>query len=125
MISCKVTKMESSSNRRNGQRRSLVWLSVFPIVIGIVLAATLLLRPIGFYPWYTFGFGWFWIPFAFFFLFFAFKLFFWSWRWGYRGGYWTSDGAYLILKERFARGEITREQFEQMTRDLAHSEPRE
>jgi len=42
--------------------------------------------------------------------------------WGYRSGYWTGDDAYYILKERLAKGEITREQFEQMSRDLQEPE---
>lgn len=34
------------------------------------------------------------------------------------GGAWTYGSAGVILRERYARGEITREQFEQMRRDL-------
>jgi uncharacterized membrane protein len=71
---------------------------------------------------YPFGFALIWVPFALFFLFFAFRWFFWPWGWGYRSGYWTSDDAYYILKERFAKGEITREQFERMSRDLQEPE---
>jgi putative membrane protein len=114
--------MESSSYRRNGQRWLLVPLSIFLIIIAIVLTANLLLRPARFYPWYPFGFSWIWVPFAFFFLFFALRWFFWPWGWGYHHGYWTGNDAHLILRERFAKGEITREQFEQMTRDLEQSE---
>lgn len=116
--------MESSSFRRNGQRWLLVSLSIFLTLIGILVAANLLLRPVGFYPWYPFGFGWFWIPLALFFLLFAFKWFFWQSAWGYNRGYWTGDDVHLILKERFARGEITREQLERMTRDLEESKGR-
>jgi putative membrane protein len=65
---------------------------------------------------YPYGFGWLWgfiwIPFAFFWIFG------WGWR-GYRyRRYRYDDGAYQILRERYARGEITKEQFEQMMRDL-------
>jgi len=46
------------------------------------------------------------------------RWFFWPWGWGYGRGYWTGDDIYSIMRERFAWGEITREQFEQMSRDL-------
>jgi uncharacterized membrane protein len=114
--------METSQYRRNGQRWSFLWVSVFLGVIGIILIANLVFRPLGYFPRYSFSFGWIWIPFAFFFLFFAIRLFFWPWGWGYEPGYSTSDDAYYILRERFARGEITRERFEQMSRDLQEHE---
>jgi len=111
------TEMASGHYRRSGQRWTLVWVGVFLVAIAAVVVARLLVQPAG-YPWYPFGFGWIWIPFAFFFLFFVLRWFFWPWGWGYGRGYWTGDDAYSILRERFARGEITKEQFEQMSRDL-------
>jgi len=69
---------------------------------------------------YSFFFGWwFFVPL----LFFAFFLFFfsrwWGWGWGYRRGYYQYyDPALETLRGRFARGEITREQYDQMRRDL-------
>ena len=65
---------------------------------------------------YFFPFG-----FIFFFIvvFFIFRLLFWgSWGWGYRGHrrYWGDPKE--VLKHRYARGEITKEQFDQMMRDL-------
>ncbi len=114
--------METSLYRKNGEHWALVWVGIFLGIIAIIVIANLVLRPVGYYPWYPFGFGWIWIPFALFFLFFAFQWFFWPWGWGHRSGYWTGDDAYLILKERFAKGEITREQFEQMSRDLQEPE---
>jgi len=111
------TEMENGHYRRNGQRWTLVWVGVFLVAIAAAVVARLLVQPVG-YPWYPFGFGWIWIPFAFFFLFFVLRWFFWPWGWGYGRGYWTGDDAYSILRERFARGEITKEQFEQMSRDL-------
>ena len=124
MISSMGTEMETSRYRRNGQRWALVWISVFVAVIGVIAAANLVFRPIGYYPWYPFGFSWVWIPFGLFFLFFVFRWIFWPWGRGYRRGYMTVDDARYILRERFARGEITKEQFEQMSRDLLDSEYR-
>ena len=45
------------------------------------------------------------------------------WRGGGEGYYSKSQhgSAESILKERYAKGEITREQFEQMMRDLKHT----
>ena len=60
------------------------------------------------YPIYFFPFGLFWFFPIWFFVFFI--------PWGYR-----RPGAYAILRERYARGEITKEQFEQMTKDLEES----
>ncbi len=77
------------------------------------------------YPYYGFfPFGFFFFPFGFIFfffiVFFVFRFLFWGWGWGGRyrwyGHYW--GGPAEILKERYARGEITKEQFEQMMRDL-------
>ncbi len=70
----------------------------------------------GFFPWFPFvGIG---IFFGFLFLFGAFR---WSWGpWaGYGGGYrGHEDQSRAILRERYARGEITRQQFDEMRRDL-------
>jgi len=76
------------------------------------------------YPYYGFfPFGFVFFPFGFIFfffiVFFVFRLF-WGWGgWGrYRWyGYYRGEPA-EIVKERYARGEITKEQFEQMMRDL-------
>ena len=73
------------------------------------------------YPMY----GWWFFPFgAFFFLIFIFLIFrfaFWGWgggwRWRHRYRYGYGD-AHEILRQRYARGEITKEQFDQMYRDL-------
>jgi uncharacterized membrane protein len=118
------SEVETSRYRKSGQRWALVWISVFLAVIGVIVVASLAFRPIGYYPWYPFGFGWIWIPFGFFFLFFALRWFFFPWTWGYGHGPWSGEDAYLILRERFARGEITKEQFEQMVHDLDQSEVR-
>ena len=73
-------------------------------------------------PLLPFGFPWVGGIFSLFFLFWAVSWFFrpWGWGWGYRRryGWWRYDGASQILRERYAKGEITKEQFEQMMRDL-------
>ncbi|MDG6902652.1 MAG: SHOCT domain-containing protein [Nitrososphaerota archaeon] len=54
-------------------------------------------------------------------MFFIFRVAFWGWGggWGWRRRYWYGYGdAREILRQRYARGEITKEQFEQMSRDL-------
>ena len=114
------------SLRSGYPRRVFLWPFVgFLVVIGLVIAASLVAYAIrgpgtGFVFFPFFGFGW-----VFFLLFF---LFFWGMRWwgGWGGGwggygrhYWRYwDDALAILRSRYARGEITREQFEQMMADL-------
>lgn len=72
-------------------------------------------------PYY--GGWWFFFPFGFFFFIFIIflvgRLLFWPWAWGWRRGYWYHhDEAYYILRQRYAKGEITKEQYDQMMRDL-------
>jgi uncharacterized membrane protein len=56
------------------------------------------------------------------FLFLIFRFAFWGWGWGWRrrGYYYYSDSK-EILRQRYARGEITKEQFDQMMRDIQDS----
>ena len=71
--------------------------------------------PFYFFPW------WIFVP------FFFFGLFFFAFRGRCGGGYWWGsrghyyDAALEVLRERFARGEITKEQYEQMRKDLQDS----
>ena len=46
------------------------------------------------------------------------RLVFWGSYSGYRRGYLRESRAEEILRERYARGEITKEQFDQMMRDV-------
>jgi len=81
--------------------------------------------PAGTYYGYPFIGWWFFFPFGIFFLFiillFVSRLIFWpmggGWRRRYGYGYGYGD-ANEILRQRYARGEITKDQFEQMKRDL-------
>jgi uncharacterized membrane protein len=74
------------------------------------------------FPYFPFGIFW-----AFLLVFFVFGIVrwaFWGWGWGWRRRgyygryYWRYDQAHQILRERYARGEITKDQVDQMTRDL-------
>jgi putative membrane protein len=92
------------------------------VVIGISIALSFYFapRPPGpfFFP---FQFGWLGVIFLIFILFWVAKWLILPWR---GGGYYSyryeHRNAESILKERYAKGEITREQFEQMMRDLEH-----
>jgi len=112
-----------------GPRRP-VWagLLVAVVVLMFVMSALFyVLRPMGrayfpfmgYYPFF-FPFGWL---FGFLILFFLLRWIFWPWGWGHRGrsGYRGYRDEYHILRVRYARGEITKEQFDQMTRDLQES----
>jgi putative membrane protein len=69
--------------------------------------------------YYGWGWGWF-LWFGFIFLFFSSLG-----NWGYtysahrKSGRWPTGNARAILDERYARGELTREQFSQLKADLA------
>jgi uncharacterized membrane protein len=68
--------------------------------------------------------GWYFFPFGFFFFFFIIfgvgRLIFWPWGWGWRRNwyYHQHDEAADILRQRYARGEITKDQFTAMMKDL-------
>ncbi len=74
---------------------------------------------------YWFPFGWIWIFLGFFLFFGLLRFAFWGPRWwggyyrhyGY-GPYGRENDAYHILRERYARGEITKDQYDAMMRDL-------
>jgi uncharacterized membrane protein len=64
-------------------------------------------------------FGWFFFIPLIFIAFFAFRWFWWRpWGRGWYGGYGYDDPAMETLRQRFARGEISKEQYEQMAKDL-------
>ncbi|MBI3859422.1 MAG: SHOCT domain-containing protein [Thaumarchaeota archaeon] len=69
----------------------------------------------GRYPFF-FPFG---LLFFFLFIFLVARLLFWPWGGGWRRGYWYHHGeAGEIVRQRYARGEITKEQYDQMMKDL-------
>lgn len=109
--------------------RPFRWLLVPALLVvafaAIAVGASLYFRPAApqayWWPWAPFG--WFLIIPLFFIGFFVLRFFLWgAWGvWGGRGWYYHGDSAMQVLRERFARGEITKEQFEQMRKDLAQA----
>lgn len=115
-------------------RGGLHWLGwvVFGLVLVAIIAFFGSMSAIGFYPqgmlagppyygWYFFPFG---LVFFVIFVVIIFRLVFWGFGgWGWRRGYWYSS-AYRygdpreVLRWRYAKGEITKEQFDQMMKDL-------
>ena len=65
------------------------------------------------------GLGIIGVVFACFLVMMAFRYMVWT-PWGHRMGYWRGESldAEEILRQRYARGEVTKEQFDQMLRDL-------
>jgi len=115
-----------NENRYGRSRHIIGW-----VILSIVILAVVGFGVFGFfgprpYPGFfypfpffrPFGllFGLFWL----FVIFWAVRWLFWPRRWGYWGGYYHGrrDESYYILRQRYAKGEITKEQFEQMMRDL-------
>lgn len=89
------------------------------IGVGVLLAALEHGRYVTGYGFWPFGF--FWFPWGLFFLVFVFFWWIPRWGWGYYGRrYWHHgyDPARSIARERFARGEISKDQYDQMLRDL-------
>jgi putative membrane protein len=77
---------------------------------------------VAYYSYPAFGW-WFFFPFGIVFIFLVLilvsRLIFWPLGWGWRRRYWYGYAdAQEILRQRYARGEITKEQFDQMRRDL-------
>jgi uncharacterized membrane protein len=114
-----VSVMDAALVRRS---RSWAWVPVglFAALVGIVIALGLVYGPPqGPSPWFPF-FG-FWV-FLWIFVSFGLLRWFlwpaWGYRWG-RRGYWRGDDAVDIARARYARGEITKEQFEALIQDLS------
>lgn len=122
----------------SGPRRPEVWICVGLGVVVVLVGIAFFLSPLAgntlptsmvLYLFFPFGYGWLWGIFGLFFFFWILRLIFWpwgcgwGWGWGYRRRHWRRyDQAVSILRERYAKGEITKEQFEQMMRDLEEHE---
>jgi putative membrane protein len=134
--------MEADPNNMSDQEpiriRRIVGWSIIGLIAAIGLSIALsfyfVSRPEGGffqYPFFfPFHFSWLGVFFLIFLAFLVARwLFFWPWRerGGGEGGYHSGrqqqrPDAASIVKERYAKGEITREQFEQMLRDLQRQE---
>lgn len=111
-------------------RRFIAW-GVFGLIILVAasIIASLLffgLRPPGtYYPFFfPFHFGWLGGIFIILLVFLIARWVFLPWRNGYLACPYSrphDDSAYKILKERYAKGELTKEQFEQIMLDLEKS----
>ncbi len=121
--------MQANYGELRPHRGSLFAWAVLGVVLVAITAFIALLALRGYptmpatYSGYPFFGWWFFFPFGLIF-FFAFifvvsRLIFWPLGWGWRRRYWYGYGdAHEILRQRYARGEITKEQFDQMRRDL-------
>jgi uncharacterized membrane protein len=96
------------------------WVLIGVLILGILVVgmASLLYSLYLGHPYYSyfplFGFGWLIVIILL--ASFVFRLAFRPWRkWG---GYRRYDPAFQTLRERYARGEITKDQFRNMVRDL-------
>src|ERR1044071_5312200 len=85
------------------------------VVIGISIALSFYFSP-RFGGYFPFHFGWLGGIFLLFIIFWVARWFFWPWRGGWHR--YESTNAESILKERYAKGEITKEQFDQMMHDI-------
>lgn len=116
-----------SEQESNRIRRIVGWGIIGLIVVGLSIALSLYFAPWrpggGFfhYPFFfPFHFGWLGAIFLIFIIFLIARWFFGPWRGGGYNSYPHQQrlDAASIVRERYAKGEITREQFEQMMRDL-------
>ena len=126
-----------SEQESNRIRRIVGWGLIGLIaLIGLSIALSLYLAPwrsgegFGYPFFFPFHFGWLGAIFVLFIVFLVARWFLWPWRGGGgggRGGYYSypqqqRQDAASIVRERYAKGEITKEQFEQMLRDLRQQE---
>jgi len=104
----------------------IVFLAVFVTIVastlyfGLVLGRAVFLAP-HFFPFFGFPFfGFGFILLGLLIVGFALRLIFRPWRRGmyYSGRWFNYDPAMDSLRQRYARGEITREQFDQIATDL-------
>ena len=103
------------------------WAALAIVIVAVIAFFAVLAfhgYPAGPGPYYGYSwYGWWFFPFGIFFfiifLFFVSRLIFWPMGWGWRRMFWFAyvDG-HVILRQRYARGEITKEQFDQMRREL-------
>ena len=94
----------------------VVWFALF--AFSVVMQPMLGFHYFVYRPFF-FPFGFLFGLFVLFIIFGALRWMFWPWGWGYRRRRWRyGDESYHILRERYARGEITKEQYDQIMQDL-------
>ncbi len=119
--------MYNQPRRHIGRWIALGFLALFAVFVGAMVYFMFTYGPTYMTAggYYFFPFGFLGIFFLFFLLFGILRFAFWGPRWW--GGYYRHSGygysgreneAYHILRERYARGEITKDQYEAMMRDL-------
>jgi putative membrane protein len=112
------------SNQESNRIRQIVGWSIVGLIaiigVSIVLSLYFLPHPPGafYYPFFPFHFGWLGGIFLIFIIFWVVRWLFWPWRSHYSYPHQQRADAASIVRERYAKGEITKEQFEQMIRDL-------
>ncbi|MDV3277137.1 MAG: SHOCT domain-containing protein [Nitrososphaerales archaeon] len=108
--------------RHRGRVFVYIGLAIMFVLIGVaVLLGALYGNPSAIYYPYRFGFSFYWFRpmFGIFFAVWALdSVIFWPRRGRYMSRERWGDPSYEILRERYARGEITREQFDRMMSDL-------
>lgn len=112
-----------SEQESNRLRRIVGWGIVGLIIIiggSIALSFYFGSRPTGIF-YFPFHFGWVGGIFLILIVVWIARWFFWPWGGGYYSSRYQHRDAESILKERYAKGEITREQFEHMKRDLGNT----
>lgn len=109
-----------SDQESNRIRRFVGWAIVgLMAVIGALIALSFYFAPRPFIP---FHFGWLGGIFLIFIVFWVARWLLWPWRGGYYSYRYQNRNAESIIKERYAKGEITREQFEQMMSDVQNKQ---
>jgi putative membrane protein len=105
------------------------WLAIGIALVTVAVIGVVLLfyvngyfgpTPYGPHPFLGFWGGFFLLFILLWITFFIVRVAFWSSRGarGYRRGHWGPDPAVMVARQRYARGEITREQFDQIMTDL-------
>jgi putative membrane protein len=114
-------RADGMSRQESNRVRQIVGWAIIGLIAVIAISVALSVfysAPGGRGFFFPFPFGWIGGIFLIFLVFWIAKWFLWPWRGDYYHYRYEHRNAESILKERYAKGEITREQFEQMMRDL-------